>query len=130
MPAVKVLIRHSGPLPDGEARGIIKRAMSETKRAMGEELVRQVQLRLDSVLVNPTGYYRSQVDYGINQGNGAVIVHDRGVIYGPWLEGDSRRNAETRFKGYHTFRHVTQTVQGDVDRVGATQTRVMVSQLS
>jgi len=32
-------------------------------------------------------------------------IHDSGVVYGPWLEGTSRRNNTTRFKGYRSFRN-------------------------
>lgn len=35
----------------------------------------------------------------------------RGVVWGPWLEGTSKRNASTRFKGYHLFRDVRQQLQ-------------------
>ena len=37
-------------------------------------------------------------------------LDDRGVK-GPWLEGVSRRNSSTRFKGYHTFRLITGQLQ-------------------
>ena len=46
-----------------------------------------------------------------NQRQGDVqIIHDRRIVYGPWLEGVSRRNQTTRFKGYHSFRRATQAV--------------------
>lgn len=34
-----------------------------------------------------------------------------GVVWGPWLEGTSKRNASTRFKGYHLFRDVRRQLQ-------------------
>ena len=40
-----------------------------------------------------------------------LVVHDRGIIYGPWLEGVSHRNQTTRFKGYSSFRRATQEMQ-------------------
>ena len=38
------------------------------------------------------------------------IVHDNNVVYGPWLEGISSRNDQTRFKGYRMFRNARQKV--------------------
>lgn len=36
---------------------------------------------------------------------------DSGVVWSPWLEGSSKRNASTRFKGYHPFRDVRRQLQ-------------------
>lgn len=142
MPGIKVLVRTKGPVLDtvkmtadgpvfdGTAGKIVKKQLAAMKQALGAELVLQVQRRLDTVLVNPTGYYRSQIDWLINQGNGAVIVHDRGVVYGPWLEGTGSRNRTTRFKGYHTFRKIFEQTQDDVQRVALNEIKVTVKQLS
>jgi hypothetical protein len=35
---------------------------------------------------------------------GDQLINDGGIVYGPWLEGASKRNSSTRFKGYHQFR--------------------------
>lgn len=48
-----------------------------------------------SVLVYETGLYHDQIIRG-----GMY----QGVAWWPWLEGVSKRNETTRFKGYHTFR--------------------------
>lgn len=130
MPAIKVLVRHNGPLPQGQARGVIQRSIRTMKDALGDHLVHEVQIRTDKFFVNPTGYYRSQVDYLINQGNGAVIVHDRGVVYGPWLEGTGSRNKTSRFKGYHIFQKVMKETQAQVDQVALEEVRVMVKELN
>lgn len=142
MPGIKVLVRTKGPVLDtvkmtadgpvfdGTAGKVVKKQLAAMKQALGAELVLQVQRRLDTVLVNPTGYYRSQIDWLVNQGNGAVIVHDRGVVYGPWLEGTGSRNRTTRFKGYHTFRKIFEQTQDDVQRVALNEIKVTVKQLS
>ena len=44
------------------------------------------------------------------------VVHDSGIIYGPWLEGVSSRNDATRFKGYRMFRNAVQ----DLNRIAPT----------
>jgi hypothetical protein len=42
----------------------------------------------------------------------------RGVTWGPWLEGTSRRNQSTRFKGYHLFRKTRQELQRQAPGIG------------
>jgi hypothetical protein len=60
-----------------------------------------VQRTLDDRIVHPTPYYETQITM-VKVPEGKVI-HDRGVIYGPWLEGTGERNKTTSFKGYHAF---------------------------
>lgn len=130
MPGISMSIRTKGPIFDGAAKRVVKKQLRQMKDAVGEELVTQVQQQLDRVLVNPTGYYRSQIDYTINQGNGNVIVHDRGVVYGPWLEGTGSRNQTTRFKGYRTFRKIVRETQDDVNKIALQHVRTTVKELS
>lgn len=130
MPGVSVSIRARGPIYDKDVKAVIKKQMRAAKREIGEDLVEQVQRQLDRVLVNPTGYYRSQIDFTVNQGNGNVIVHDRGVVYGPWLEGTGSRNATSRFKGYRTFRQITQRAKDDAEKTTGDHVKVIVKELS
>jgi hypothetical protein len=73
---------------------------------LGQLVYNAVQQRLGQVLRNPTGYYRSRVTTDVSKGE--VTLSDSGVVYGPWLEGTSSRNGRSRFKGYATFRLVSQ----------------------
>jgi len=58
---------------------------------------------LDSSIRHPTPYYETQVN--IHEENPTHrVVNDRGIIYGPWLEGVGSRNKSTRFKGYFSLR--------------------------
>lgn len=71
-----------------------------------------VSLFLDQSIRNPTPYYETQI---IRERFAAEsVVHDRGIIYGPWLEGVSSRNQTTRFKGYASFRRATQQTEREV----------------
>lgn len=110
MPSQTFTYNTRGPLFDGSFAREMERAMDEIKQEVGDETVLLIQDRLDQVLVNPTGFYRSNIrayPRGL-----VVMVDDNNVIYGPWLEGVGSRNATTRFKGYHTFR----TVLGEARR--------------
>ncbi len=100
-----VTFRTHGPLLDGEAPGIIKRLDHELGEKVSDAGVDMVKAFLDNVLKHPTGYYRSRV----TQNSGRIS--DSNVVYGPWLEGVGSRNQRSRFKGYATFRKVTQQLQ-------------------
>lgn len=104
--ARSVQVTLSGPLFDGSARGIVDDMLTDARRAVAERVVTEIRQELRRVLKNPTGYYERQVTYDVAGRDPRVT--DGGVVYGPWLEGVSRRNAASRFKGYATFRRVSQ----------------------
>lgn len=98
-------VRLSGPLLEGRAPAIVDRMLASAVAEVADYTKYEVLTQLGEVLVNPTGYYESQIaDTPVSPF--LHRVHDNGVIYGPWLEGISSRNQTTRFKGYHTFRIV------------------------
>ena len=70
---------------------------------------------LDTSIRHPTPYYETQIN--IRDQGDASVVNDRGIVYGPWLEGTGSRNRTTRFKGYASFRRATATLQGQVPRL-------------
>jgi hypothetical protein len=59
-----------------------------------------------------TGHYRRNIS-GQSQGLRGRI-DDSGVVYGPWLEGVSSRNARMRWPGYASFRKTTQWMDEQV----------------
>lgn len=92
-----------------------------------QELVEKGQERLAQMLSpRPQGVFLSVLEAGkgkASKGNYRRnlnartmdlrgIIHDGGVVYGPWLEGTSGRNQTTRFKGYRSFRQTAQYMQG------------------
>ena len=115
---MEVVVKASGPLFDGTASVLVQRYTREGGEAVARWGEQEVQRVLEQVLRNPTGYYQSQVK--VNRvSNDSFAITDGGVVYGPWLEGTSRRNAETRFKGYGTFRRVAKRVEQRADRTFA-----------
>jgi hypothetical protein len=92
---------------------IIGEFLREAERRVAEQGLAEVHQLLDRYIKHPTPYYETQIMVQQLQGGGA-IVHDRGIIYGPWLEGISRRNQTTRFKGYASFRKGTQALRARV----------------
>lgn len=108
--------RTRGPLFDGTQARLLAEARHELDQELGDETVDRIQQRLDVVLKEPTGFYRSNIK-ARPQGE-RVFVTDSDVVYGPWLEGVSRRNARSRFKGYRTFRKVFQEMEQEAPEIG------------
>ena len=123
-----VTIRISGPLW-AQGRPILERALQN----IVQTLVEDGESRLDEMLrPRPQGVYLSITPRGVpwggpgtsRPGRGSVghywknvhgrvqflnaRIDDGGVVYGPWLEGTSTRNATTRFRGYGSFRRTAQ----------------------
>lgn len=61
---------------------------------------------MDVYFRDPTPYYETQVTF--DRAGADRVIHDRGIIYGPWLDGSGSRNATTRFKGYPHWRRTRQ----------------------
>lgn len=99
----------TGPLFDGTAIAAVPEMQKEAARRtaeLGAALVRQQEHR---VFKKETPYYRprnvaQEQPYGYR-------IWDSNVIYGNWLEGTSRRNARSRFKGYWTYRKMKTEVE-------------------
>jgi hypothetical protein len=106
----------TGPLFDGRARSAIRDLQADLTWAVAAEAEAEVGQLLDASIVNPTPYYETQITRQ-RVSDEQATVHDRGIVYGPWLEGTGSRNQTTRFKGYASFRRATQAVQNRVDQV-------------
>jgi len=117
MSEITVKANVSGPMFDARARVAVDRFREDATHAVGQAALSEVQTLLDRSIRNPTPYYETQIlaQRIVND----VVVHDRGIVYGPWLEGTSSRNRTTRFKGYASFRRAAQAVQADVPRIVA-----------
>lgn len=87
----------------------------EMQREVAWQTSAEVHDILNARIRNPTPYYETQIV--VERQSSDWIVHDRGIIYGPWLEGTSERNQTTRFKGYHAFRDAEARVEGSLDQI-------------
>lgn len=86
----------------------ITRFVIDSNELLAQTGVTMVKARLKQVLQNPSGRYESLVQVE-RVGQDRVITDGGRVLYGPWLEGVGTRNYPmTRFRGYRTFRFVTQ----------------------
>lgn len=107
MPEITVTIR--GALFDGRAPHIMRNFLDDAVWEVGSQGLADVHHILDQRIRHPTPYYETQLT--VERAARDVVVHDRGVAYGPWLEGVGSRNRTTRFKGYHAFREATQGLE-------------------
>lgn len=117
-----------GPIFDGRAAAAVDTFVDEAVEAVADQAFAEVHRILDHNIKNPTPYYETQII--VENVAEDRVVHDRGIIYGPWLEGVSSRNRETRFKGYAAFRRATQSVERDVPRVIAPALRRLMERAS
>jgi hypothetical protein len=104
------------------------RLVIEMNDVLAQEAMNRVLDRLGRSLKHPTGYYQSRISVerrAVYRG-----VTDNRVRYGGWLEGVDPRNRTTRFKGYHTFREVKQSINRDKERIIAPVLRRYRAELS
>jgi hypothetical protein len=96
-----------GPVAEGYGTEIVDDLVDDLVWEVGSQGLANVNTVLNSSIQQPTPYYETMttLNWGVFAGAGAnVIVHDRGIVYGPWLEGIGSRNfPKTSFKGYHAF---------------------------
>lgn len=105
--SVQVVI--TGPLFDGMAQAAIGAMVEDIQYVLGSQGLANVHQFLDQSIQHPTPYYETQIT--VQRQANDVVVHDRGIAYGPWLEGVSERNRATSFKGYHAFRRATEELR-------------------
>lgn len=99
----------SGPLFDGRADAVALEMVDDLQRTLAHQAYAEVMTVLNARIQHPTPYYETQVT--VQRLSGSDVVHDRGIVYGPWLEGTSSRNASTSFKGYAAFRRGAEAVR-------------------
>ena len=101
-------VRVSGPIFDGEALAAVRAFLRDTENDLAEQGQRVIQAKAKAM--NRSGRGGHGVAAGavtLTGGEGMRIIRggqQKGVVWWPWLEGVSRRNQSTGFKGYKTFR--------------------------
>lgn len=100
---VRVDVDIRGPIWTGLADRAWEAFKDEAPKAIASEAHDNVMANLHSSIRVRTPYYETQIT---TERRGAEYwVHDRGVIYGHWLEGTGSRNAPvTIFPGYWSFK--------------------------
>lgn len=113
----KIFTRTRGPIFNLRARAAARRGVEEAKKEIADRGLQLIDNRLNLVLRKQTPYYRMRIHK--ERIGKDVLITDGNIVYGPWLEGVSRRNAETRFKGYHTFRIIRNQLQKEAPDIAS-----------
>lgn len=102
---IDIHVQVSGALFEGRSAAVLAAFIEDAKAKLAEQGVKDIQDRLYPGHGYRSGAYSRAIRTSLN------IINDSNMIYGSWLEGTSRRNSSTRFKGYRTFRTVGQALQ-------------------
>lgn len=106
-----VTVKVTGPLFDGapadEARAAL-REVTEAVASQGAAIIRTKAKKFNVSGRGGTGAAAAAVS-SRSKGDAAIVegTSTKGQVWWPWLEGTSKRNQSTRFKGYHAFRLAT-----------------------
>lgn len=107
-----ITVTARGPLVSGKDAEHVAAFLREAQDEVSQQAFANLHQLMDKNFKHPTPYYETQV---LNQRvENTNVIHDRGIVYGPWLEGVSSRNQTTRFKGYHIFRDAARQTQKEV----------------
>lgn len=110
------MIDYEGPIFNGQADVLAAAMARDIEQEVADVGEAMVWAELPHVLQNPTGRYQSVIRS--EPAGAGTDVTDGGIVYGPWLEGIGSRNyPDTRFRGYATFRRVTQALDGRVELI-------------
>ena len=108
MAKVKIVLK--GPLFDGGASSAAKDFTDSLAHEVAE--IGRDWIKLDTQRMTKSGSDTGQAEAGVEMsgGNGAYTILGgirEGKYAWPWLEGTSKRNASTGFKGYKSFSRTT-----------------------
>ena len=121
-----------GPLADGTAERALQDLAQNVAKELGDEGVRM----LKAWPFKGGGHGHSHGGFQANlkvlqKGPVARIPGPMisGVTWSPWLEGVSKRNTSTRFRGYHLFRKTAQELQKRAPEIGQKELDKIMPQL-
>lgn len=92
--------------------GAMDDAMRDLEVMVADDVSAAWHENLNASLRTQTPYYVPNITR--TRRAAAEVVTDRGVVYGPWLEGVGSRNRTTPFKGYFAARRAVRTVEAMV----------------
>jgi hypothetical protein len=111
-----------GPLFDGEASAALRDYSDQLSQNLAQQAQRIIQdkaRRFNKSGRGGTGRAADSVNIR-GAGSSYMVVgnSNAGEVWWPWLEGTSKRNFTTRFKGYHVFRLAQNIVNKRARKLG------------
>lgn len=104
-----------GPVVEGKTAPLVKAMIRDVDRAVAEDTRDRWYRNLRGSIRHWTGKYGRRVV--VKHGPKQSLVTDNRAVQGPWLEGVSRRNRSTRFKGYSAQRRARQAANANAKRL-------------
>jgi hypothetical protein len=108
-----------GPLLSRDAQRQAKRAVTRVVSAVAKEGKREVQQDLTKGHGKDTGEYRRGVRRKLGPDRMSARVFARDGRKAAWLEGTSKLNRKSVFKGYSVFAHATARLEASRAGQGA-----------
>lgn len=109
-------VQVSGPLFTGQAARAAKDFCDAIEYTVAHQAHAEAMRIMDASFKQPTPYYEVQTT--VQPRGEEMVVHDRGIRYGPWLESGAR-SRPSGFRGYASFRRATAAVRPQVARLVA-----------
>lgn len=122
-------VRMTGPLFDGRADRAVDAMAREAADEVAKRGVLAVRSIVDREARQSTGRFASRVLADRASGD-RVRIHTPGLVYGPWIEGVSRRNQISSFKGHKPFRRARQELDTQAAGIAADVIRRRLKELS
>lgn len=121
---ISAYVTVAGPLMEGRGPQILARFFDDAVKLVAEAGRDELQQRARSKPRHPSGAFAGAITIKPFKKGTTILADYPQVLYGPWLEGTSPRNASTRFKGYRMFKltrgrlrkRLMPIIQGRLDR--------------
>lgn len=124
----------TGPLFDGEAERALHDACQAAEERLARDAAGYVRMRTRSMNKSGRGGTGgAAASVSVRNEGGAFAARGEshsGIVWWPWLNGDSRRNFTTRFPGYHAWREALSRAERDSQRVTDEEIRVRLPEMT
>jgi len=121
----------SGPLADGRAIDAAAKWAENTSQALGDEAVRMLREFPMNKSGRARGAFQGALKTERRSPSETLVAgpQQRGVAWASWLEGTSRRNESTGFKGYGLFRKTRAELQKRAPEIGQRELDKLLSEM-
>jgi len=128
---VTVKLDASGPLADGSAEKLVDKWLENTTQALGDKAVDMLRAVQMDRTGRATGAFQGSLQTVRKSLNVMTVPGpmQRGVVWSPWLEGSSKRNEDTGFKGYGLFRKTRLALQKQAPDIGQRELDKLIGQM-